>query len=82
MIGSQTTAQFSSDWKLNPDRVPGGAMRSTRKRSLPFSRMKSLRPASTSQPAGTAVPGVATNWRSARMASPQFSSLVSSTVTS
>ena len=57
-------------------------MRTTRNLSLPFSRMNSLRPASTSQPSGAAVPGVATNSRSARTASPQFSSLVSSTVTS
>ena len=82
MIGSQTTAQFSSDWKLNPESVPGGAMRTTLNLSLPDSRMKSLRPASTSQPSGAVVPGLATNSRSARTASPQFISAVSSTVTS
>ena len=80
MIGSQMTAQFSTDWKSNPD-DPAAGMRSTRKRSLPFSRMNSLRPAFTSQPSGTALPGAATNWRSERVATPQFRSPVSSTVT-
>ena len=64
---------------------PGGrrrwSIRSTRKASLPFSRMKSFRPAFTSQPAGTALPGAATNCRSECVATPQFRSPVSSTVT-
>ena len=52
MIGSQITAQFSTDWKSKPEDAGRGAIRSTRKASLPFSRMKSFRPAFTSQPVG------------------------------
>ena len=43
MIGSQMTAQFLMASKLQkPPSAAGGAMRSTLKRSLPFSRMNEL----------------------------------------
>ena len=81
MIGSQITAQFSTDWKSNPEDPAGARSAPPGSASLPFSRMKSFRPAFTSQPAGTALPGAATNCRSECVATPQFRSPVSSTVT-
>ena len=82
MIGSQMIAQFSMASKLKkPPPSAGGAICSTLKLSLPFSRMKSLRPASTSQPSGTAAPGLAAKPRSVCTARPQLRSPVSITVT-